>query len=126
MKAGASPIPGGVGGATCGHSKCGLSCNVRYVGHTSRISDHHMFHTARAVANIWAAAIVVGLAVVLTGAIAYTSVQAQSDQEEQPAVEVDLTQVMDKLNSMEQELQAVKAACLPAVAAPTISAKGKK
>lgn len=114
MKAGASPIPVGVGGSVCGHSKCGVACNVRYVGHTSRIVDHHTFHMARAVANIWAAAIVVGLAVVLTGAVAYTSIEAKSISEqkrEQKMSDGDWTRVSVRLEQMQKELMGVKALC---------------
>lgn len=82
-KAAISPPPEGpVGGMSsamdpsCGHSDCGRMCNVRYVGPTSHMRDHHIVHAARGVAHVWTAAIVTGLAIVLTGAIAYTSVQA--------------------------------------------------
>lgn len=62
--------------AVCGHSGCGRMCNVRYVGPTSHVHDHHIIHAARGIAHVWTAAIVAGLAVVLTGAIAYASVEA--------------------------------------------------
>jgi len=79
-KAAHSPIPtgpiGGLGGSTCGHSGCDSACRVRYVGPVTNIRDHHIIHAARGVAHVWTAAIVAGLAVVLTGAIAYTAVQA--------------------------------------------------
>ena len=82
-KAISSPVPEGpVGGMgmnedpTCGHSTCGRTCNVRHAGPTSPIRDHHIAHIARGVSNVWTASIVAGLAVVLTGAIAYSAVQA--------------------------------------------------
>jgi len=120
MSDGATPIPSGVGngGSTCGHSGCGADCRVRYVGQTSRITDHHMFHTARAVTNIWAAAIVVGLSVVLTGAIAFSAVQAKSDMEtgkvlrENSAMRSDAARVAAHLEMMEKAIQELRSLCL--------------
>ena len=121
MSDGATPIPSGPGsssGSTCGHSGCGADCRVRYVGQTSRITDHHMFHTARAVTNIWAAAIVVGLSVVLTGAIAFSAVQAKSDMEtgkvlrENSAMRSDAARVAAHLEMMEKAIQELRSLCL--------------
>ncbi|MBP9869070.1 hypothetical protein KBC59_00730 [Patescibacteria group bacterium] len=82
-KAASSPIPEGpMGGMTsgpaCGHGDCGRECAVRYVGPTSHMRDHHIVHAARGAAHVWTAAIVSGLAIVLTGAIAWSSVEAQT------------------------------------------------
>ncbi len=77
-KAGSSPIPAGpTGGSTCGHSGCKATCRVRYCGPTSPMHNHYIVHAARGVAHVWTAAIVSGLAVVLTAAIAFTAVNAQ-------------------------------------------------
>lgn len=73
-----SPVPSGVGGSMCGHSACNTVCRVRYAGPTTHMRDHHIVHAARGVAHVWSAAIVAGLAVVLTGAIAYTAVDAST------------------------------------------------
>ena len=115
MKSGATPIPTGPGSmASCGHSKCGLNCNVHYVGATTHIRDHHMFHAARGVGNIWAAAIVTGLSVVLTGAVAYSAVQAK---EEMPVgaraadVRADTNRILQRLAMMEKALQDVRVLC---------------
>lgn len=88
MKAANSPEPTGpVGGSMpdeptepqCGHMSCtGAQCGVRYVGPTSHMRDHHIVHAARGITHIWSAAIITGLAIVLTGAIAFSSVQAAS------------------------------------------------
>src|SRR5260221_14336156 len=83
-KAANSPIPSGpmsdMGGGTCGHSGCsGGTCKVRFVGPTSSMRAHPIMHAAHGASQVWTAAIVAGLAVVLTGAIAYTAVQAQTD-----------------------------------------------
>ena len=73
-----SPVPSGMGGSMCGHSACNTVCRVRYAGPTTHMRDHQIVHAARGVAHVWSAAIVAGLAVVLTGAIAYTAVDAAS------------------------------------------------
>jgi hypothetical protein len=81
-KASNSPIPSGPRGGfsvedsnpTCGHHNCtGGKCNVRYVGPVTSLRDHHIMHAARGATHVWTAAIVAGLAVVLTGAIAYSA-----------------------------------------------------
>jgi hypothetical protein len=51
---------------------------VRYCGPTSHPRDHLIHQAAHGVQHIWAASIVAGLAVVLTGFMAYTGVQAES------------------------------------------------
>jgi hypothetical protein len=88
-KAAHSPVPiGPIGGlgedesqeAPCGHTGCSRMCNVRYVGPTSHLRDHHILHAARGVSHIWSAAIITGFAIVLTGAIAFQAVQASTDQ----------------------------------------------
>lgn len=64
--------------STCGHSACtGGKCNVRYVGPVSHIRDHHVVHAARHASHVWSAAIVAGLAVVLTGALGYAAIGAE-------------------------------------------------
>ncbi|MDO8617786.1 MAG: hypothetical protein Q7N87_02785 [Candidatus Uhrbacteria bacterium] len=130
---GSTPIPTGPGssGPTCGHGGCGSDCRVRYVGQTSRITDHHMFHTARAVTNIWAAAIVVGLSVVLTGAIAFSAVQARSDQatmkvqRENGALRSDAARIANRLEMMEKALQDLRSLCLVQPAPDATGVKGK-
>ena len=75
--AGHSPIPMGPG-SVCGHSACVGNCRVRYAGPTSHPRDHYIQMAAHGTKHIWMASIVAGLAAVLTGAIAYTAVQAES------------------------------------------------
>lgn len=57
--------------------------SVRYCGPTSHPSHHHAAVAAEGAGHIWAASIIAGLAIVLTGAIAFTAVQAESEQREQ-------------------------------------------
>lgn len=122
-KAGHSPVPAGPiggsdessGGAPCGHGGCGVMCNVRYVGPTSHMRDHHIVHVARGVSHIWSAAIITGFAIVLTGAVAFHAVQASTDQRAQEAqvkIKQDLgreikrvSQQMDVLQGMMKQLQ---------------------
>lgn len=107
-----SPVPTGPvggtvigGGTTCGHSGCETACRVRYVGPVSSMRDHHIVHAARGVAHVWSAAIVAGLAVVLTGAIAYTAVQADtaaSQASDRATLQRQLSQMNSRLDRIEQ------------------------
>ncbi len=109
-----SPEPEGpVGGMgmdedpTCGHSSCGRSCGVRHVGPTSSIRDHHIAHIARGVSSVWTASIVAGLAVVLTGAIAYSAVQASPVQREAasgPSMTVGFNRLNDQFKALNKRL----------------------
>lgn len=75
--AGNSPAPLGVAlqASTCGHSGCeGDACHVHYVGPTSHLRDHYMVHAARGASHVWPAAIVSGLAILLTGVFVHAAV----------------------------------------------------
>jgi len=72
-KAGNSPKPSG---SAAPHS-------VRYCGPTSHPSHHHAAVAAEGAGHIWAASIIAGLAIVLTAAIAFTAVQAETEQKDQ-------------------------------------------
>jgi len=107
-KAASSPIPCGPTG-TCSHEGvCGPDgCHVRYVGPVSHLRDHHAMHAARGSEHIWAAAVTTGLALVLTGAIAYTSVEAKQIQRDtaiasQTASQQDIQRVMQRLDKLER------------------------
>lgn len=100
--------------AVCGHSACGASCNVHYAGPTTSIGDHHAYHAARGTNHVWAAAIVSGLAVVLTGAIAYSSVEASSVSTASTSavvVQSEVDRLVERLNTLEVQLRDVKTAC---------------
>lgn len=100
--------------AVCGHSLCGASCNVHYAGPTTSIAEHHTSHAARGVNHVWAAAIVSGLAVVLTGAVAYSSVEASSatsNVQGAIVVQSEVDRLVERLNTLEVQLRDVKTAC---------------
>lgn len=108
MPAGNSPAPS-MQAPTCGHDgHCTANaCNVRYVGPTSQIADHHAMHFAQASTHIWSAAVVTGLALVVTGAIAYQSVKADSTKaaqvlQKQNANRADIAKVIEQLNRIER------------------------
>lgn len=111
MKDGGSPVPTGPMGGddpTCGHGGCGSACSVRYVGPTTHVRDHHILHTARGVSHIWTAAVVTGFAVVLTGAVAYTSAQGISERRatlSQATVKQDLNVQIGRMNVQINEMQ---------------------
>jgi len=103
-----SPIPSGPG--MCGHESgaCGPDgCGVRYVGPVSSMRDHHAMHAARGSAHIWAAAVTTGLALVLTGAIAYNAVEAKQVQRDavmasQAASHQDVERILQRLDKLER------------------------
>lgn len=64
--------------STCGHSGCGSACGVRYVGPTSHPRDHKIHLAAHGAGQVWTAAIVAGLAVVLTSSMAFAATQADT------------------------------------------------
>lgn len=114
-----SAAPGGMSsaGADCGHSGPGCAggvCQVHYVGPTSQISDHHTLRAAHASSHIWAAAIVSGLAVVLTGVVAYSSVEASALPQDTVSANVqraDMDALFERISSLETTIQAMKESC---------------
>lgn len=115
--AASSPAPSGHrSNAACGHDGCGHTCSVRYVGPVSHLRDHHALHAARGVAHVWTAAIVSGLAVVLTGVLAY-SAQAARDSSSRRGGSAELRAVMERLDRLETSIQEVSQHCLAVSAA---------
>lgn len=114
MAAASSPAPSPMNAFnTCGHDGCNSGgCNVRYVGPVSHLRDHHALHAARGVAHVWTAAIVSGLAVVVTGVLAYNAAQAR----EMPAPRgpsVEMRAIMERLDRMEAMMKDVAERCSP-------------
>ena len=95
--------------STCGHSHCSSRCNVRYVGPVSHPRDHHIWHAAQGVGNIWTAVVITGLAIVLTGAVAFTSVQAQT--QDNTVSRADYMKLMNRLEVMEQSVHDIHDLC---------------
>ncbi len=100
----------------CGHDGCGTgSCNVRYVGPVSHLRDHHALHAARGVAHVWTAAIVSGLAVVLTGVLAYNAAQAATANRlpagGAAAATSDMRMMMQRMDRMEAMMRNVAERC---------------
>ena len=117
-RAASSPIPEGAVQNSCGHGGCSAtdSCRVRYVGQTTHLRDHYAMHAARGVTHIWAAAIVTGLGVVLTGAVGYSAVQASdmreaADERRQMVSQSDIVRLSARLEDMERAIADAKAAC---------------
>ncbi len=98
---------------SCGHDNCSSNgCNVRYVGPVSHMRDHHALHAARGVAHVWTAAIVSGLAVVLTGVLAYSAAQARTvTAPAQPSAEMRM--VMQRMERLEMMMKEVGQRCAP-------------
>lgn len=100
--------------STCGHSGCQDTCNVRYIGPVSHIRDHHALHAARGAGHIWAASIVTGFAIVLTGAIAFQSAQAKTEREARSNVtgqRSEQQELIERLNRLEALVRDTRRAC---------------
>lgn len=120
-----SPIPCGPG-QSCGHEgTCGPDgCNVRYVGPVSHMRDHHAMHAARGSAHIWAAAVTTGLALVLTGAIAYNVVEAKQVERDvaivnHTASQADVERIMQRLDKLERSQADLEVMIRKQIAAPS-------
>lgn len=113
MAAASSPAPGSMSAFnTCGHDGCGGSgCSVRYVGPVSHLRDHHALHAARGVAHVWTAAVVSGLAVVLTGVVAYNA-QAATTTRRAMVPAADMRMVMERLDRMERAMHEMAQSCM--------------
>ena len=94
--------------SSCGHSHCDTHCRVRYVGPTSRIQDHHILHTARGVAHIWTATIIAGLAIVITGTVAFTTVSAKASQVHEEQTNESTQLILDRLDQMEHRIDVLE------------------
>jgi len=111
-KTGNSPSPSSMARpdkfAACGHSHCGETCKVRYIGPVSPIRDHHIWHVARGVSHIWSAVIIAGLAVVLTGTVAYSTVNAANQTKEDQRSLNSTSLILNKLDALEYRLSALE------------------
>lgn len=102
-KAANSPVPG-----PCGHSHCGEMCRVRYIGPVTSIRDHHIMHVARGVSHIWTAVIIAGLAVVLTGAVAYSSANASNQQKDDLRSANSTGLILEQMQGLNDRLSALE------------------
>lgn len=110
-KASAAIPVGPVGGSTCGHDGCERACRVRYAGPTSPIHNEHIIHAARGASQVWTAAIVAGFAVVLTGAIAFSAVQAETSATDPTTLMLlSLRRIEMRLDRMEPKVNKILAA----------------
>lgn len=81
---------------------------VHYVGPTTHINDHHLIHAARGISNVWTAAVVAGLGVVLTATFAYSSVRIQEAKAAasiSEPVKADLRALSDRISTMERKME---------------------
>ena len=80
---------------------------LQYVGPTSNVNDHRVYHAAKGLANVWTAAIVAGLAVVMTGSVAYASAQASTERTNEQNAQALQQQVLvltQRLDDLEAKL----------------------
>jgi hypothetical protein len=110
-KAASTPIPTGPGSSdpTCGHDgNCTANaCAVTYAGPVSRLHDHHVIRASRGTTHIWQAAVITSLALLVTGTVAFYSVDAAQDQraaalQKQAANRADTQKIVEQLNRIER------------------------
>ncbi|MFA6161120.1 MAG: hypothetical protein WC766_02965 [Patescibacteria group bacterium] len=101
-----SPVPSKM--SACGHSHCEDVCRVRYIGPVSSIRDHHIMHVARGMSHIWTAAIIAGLAVVLTGAVAFSAVNASNQQRDDVRTAESTGVILNKMDDMQSRLDVLE------------------
>lgn len=119
-KAANSPEPTGYSSfSACGHSHCKDRCVVRHVGPTSHMRDHHILHAGRGVAHVWTAVVIAGLAVVLTGAIAYSAANAQNQKIDDKRSEQSTAAILDKIDSLQERINNLEAQISPNTAKVT-------
>lgn len=95
-------------GPTCGHEgKCTANaCHVTYAGPVSRLQDHHMIVAARGTTHIWPAAVITSLALLVTGSVAFYSVDAAQTErasalQKQAATRADIEKLTEQMNRIE-------------------------
>lgn len=104
-KAANSPEPTGHASfSACGHSLCKDRCVVRHVGPTSQMRDHHILHAGRGVAHVWTAVVIAGLAIVITGAVAYSSANAQNQKLDDKRTEQSTEAILNKIDSLQERI----------------------
>ena len=104
-----SPSPDNGRLAPCGHSHCDTEkCRVRYIGATSSMYNHHILHAARGVTHMWIAVIIAGLAVVLTGAIAFSSVNAQTQKMDAYRTQQSTDKILERMDKIENRIDALE------------------
>ncbi len=91
-------------GPGCGH-ECVGSCQVRHVGPTSHLRDHHVRHAAKSVSHTWMAAIVTGVAIVLTGALALGDVQASDANKDTEYANQSLAEEVRRLSHRVEDME---------------------
>ncbi len=117
VEAANTPIPCDRCGSSACDGSCGVPRSVSYRGPTSHPSHHHIKMAAEGQKHTWAAAIIAGLAVVITVSVAYNAVQAASETRttvRQTVGEVQIikqiTDVKAQLKRMEGKIDALSAA----------------
>lgn len=103
-----SPVPGD----TCAP----MPRSLRFSGPTTHVSHDHASQAATGVRHIWPASIVVGLAIILTASIAYTAVQAESEQRQvirsshdRADIVRELRDINTRLGNLEQRVEQMTA-----------------
>lgn len=130
--ASSTPIPTGPGstGPTCGHDgNCTpKACRVTYAGPVTRLHDHHMVRASRGTTHIWPAAVITSLALLVTGSVAFYSVNASQDErtailQKQAANRADVERIVEQLNRIERMTAEVLKTIKPAPSAEDLMKK---
>ncbi len=71
---------------------------------------HHILHAARGVSNIWTAVVITGLSLVLTGAVAYTAVEAKTTERD-ALTRNEYVRMINRVQEMEKSLKVMREIC---------------
>jgi hypothetical protein len=82
--------------------------SVRYAGPTSHPSHHHMKMAAENGRHTWAAAVIAGLAVVITVSVAYSAVQAASETRTAIRQTVGEVQILRQIGALREKMDQVE------------------
>ncbi|MCW1892538.1 MAG: hypothetical protein KIH65_004875 [Candidatus Uhrbacteria bacterium] len=83
--------------------------SLRFSGPTTHISHDHSAQAAAGVRHVWPASIVVGLAIILTASIAYTAVQAETEQRQVIRSSHDRADIVRELRDLNTRLGQLEA-----------------
>jgi hypothetical protein len=99
-----TPPPCGRCGSVDCDGNCSTPISVRYCGATSHVSHHHARVAAEGQKHVWAAAVIAGLAVVVTVSVAYSAAQASSEARSSMRNTVDQVQLLNQIGQIRAQI----------------------
>jgi hypothetical protein len=103
-----TPIPCSRCGSSSCTGECGVARSVSYLGPTSHPSHHHARIAAEGQKHAWAAAVIAGLAVVITISVAYSAVQAASETRTNVRQTIGEIQIIKQIGDVRTQLNRIE------------------